>query len=237
MRSKAIQKGLISPDEVLSETECFKLIFKAGFSTKEAITEISGRGVGMDVVRTNIERLGGEIHVESTLGKGTTFRITLPLTLAIVDAMITAYGGQKYVLPLSHVYETLQPQPAQVYKEKNLGTVLMLRGENLPLYHLGDFFALKRQKTETNMIAMVFRNDSRPFAILVDDIIAQQPVVVKRLSNDMQGMIGISGTTILGDGKPCLILEAQDLLLREITQIDSPHLISEANKQSKKEVA
>lgn len=237
LRTKAIEKGLITASEVLSDTECFKLIFRPGFSTKEAITEISGRGVGMDVVRTNIERLGGEIQVESTLGKGTIFRITLPLTLAIVDAMIATYGGQKYVLPLSHVYETLQPQPAQIYKEKNLGTVLMLRGENLPLYHLGDFFALKRHKAETNMIAMVFRNDNRPYAILVDDIIAQQPVVVKRLSNDMEGMIGISGTTILGDGKPCLILEAQDLLLREITQIDSPNLINESNKQSKKEVA
>lgn len=237
LRAKAIEKGVITASEELTDAECFKLIFRPGFSTKEAITEVSGRGVGMDVVKTNIERLGGEIQVESTIGQGTTFRITLPLTLAIVDAMIATYGGQKYVLPLSHVYETLQPQPAQIYKEKNLGTVLMLRGENLPLYHLGDFFAQKRHKAETNMIAMVFRNDNRPYAILVDDIIAQQPVVVKRLSNDMEGMIGISGTTILGDGRPCLILEAQDLLLREITQIDSPHLINETNKLNKKEVA
>ena len=237
LRAKAIEKGIIAPREELTDAECLKLIFRPGFSTKDAITEISGRGVGMDVVKTNIERLGGEIQVESTLGEGATFRITLPLTLAIIDAMIATYGGQKYVLPLSHVYETLQPQPGQVYKEKNLGTVLMLRGENLPLYHLGDFFALKRHKAETNMIAMVFRNDNRPYAILVDDIIAQQPVVVKRLSNDMEGMIGISGTTILGDGKPCLILEAQDLLLREITQIDSPHLMNDTNKLSKKEVA
>ncbi len=237
LRAKAIEKGIIAATEELTDAECLKLIFRPGFSTKDAITEISGRGVGMDVVKTNIERLGGEIQVESTLGEGATFRITLPLTLAIIDAMIATYGGQKYVLPLNHVYETLQPQPGQVYKEKNLGTVLMLRGENLPLYHLGDFFALKRHKAETNMIAMVFRNDNRPYAIMVDDIIAQQPVVVKRLSNDMEGMIGISGTTILGDGKPCLILEAQDLLLREITQIDSPHLINETNKLSKKEVA
>lgn len=237
LRGKAIEKGIISATEELTDAECFKLIFRPGFSTKETITEVSGRGVGMDVVKTNIERLGGEIQVESTLGQGTTFRITLPLTLAIVDAMIATYCGQKYVLPLSHVYETLQPQPAQVYREKNLGTVLMLRGENLPLYHLGDFFALKRHKVETNMIAMVFRNHNRAYAILVDDIIAQQPVVVKRLSNDMEGMIGISGTTILGDGKPCLILEAQDLLLRKITQIDNPNLINENNKLSKKEVA
>lgn len=237
LRKKAIEKGIITEAEVLSESECHKLIFRAGFSTKEKITEVSGRGVGMDVVKTNIERLGGEIQVESTLNKGTVFRIVLPLTLAIVDAMIATYGGQKYVLPLSHVYETLQPQPDQVYKEKNLGTVLMLRGENLPLYHLGDFFALKRHKAETNMIAMVFRNENRPYAILVDDIIAQQPVVVKRLSSDMEGMLGISGTTILGDGKPCLILEAQDLLLREITQIENTKLFNESNKLSKKEVA
>lgn len=237
LRKKAIEKGILSEAEVLTEAECYRLIFRESFSTKEQITEVSGRGVGMDVVRTNIEKLGGEIQVESMLNKGTVFRITLPLTLAIVDAMIATYGGQKYVLPLSHVYETLQPQPDQVYKEKNLGSVLMLRGENLPLYHLGDFFALKRHNAETDMIAMVFRNQNRPYAILVDDIIAQQPVVVKRLSSDMEGMLGVSGTTILGDGKPCLILEAQDLLLRPISQIENPSLNNDSNKLSKKEVA
>lgn len=237
LRKKAIEKGILSETEVLSDTECYKLIFRAGFSTKEQITEVSGRGVGMDVVKTNIEKLGGEIHVESALGKGTVFRITLPLTLAIVDAMIVSYGGQKYVLPLNHICETLRPQMSQVHREKNLGLVLMLRGENLPMYHLGDFFGQKRQKNETNMIAMVFRNDNKPYAVLVDDIVAQQPVVVKRLSNDMEGMVGISGTTILGDGKPCLILEAQDLLLRKITQIDGTNLINETNKSNKKEVA
>lgn len=237
LRKKAIEKGILSESEILTEMECYKLVFRAGFSTKDKITEVSGRGVGMDVVRTNIEKLGGEIHVESTLHKGTTFRITLPLTLAIVDAMIATYSGQKYVLPLSHVFETLRPEPNQIYKEKNLGTVLLLRGENLPLYHLGDFFAQKRQRSETSMIAMVFRNDNKPFAILVDDIIAQQPVVVKRLSDDMDGIIGISGTTILGDGKPCLILEAQDLLLRQITQIEDSNLKKEANKLIQKEVA
>lgn len=237
LRKKAIEKGILSETEVLSDAECYKLIFRPGFSTKEQITEVSGRGVGMDVVKTNIEKLGGEIQVESTLGKGTVFRIALPLTLAIVDAMIVSYGGQKFVLPLNHICETLRPQMNQVHREKNLGLVLMLRGENLPMYHLGDFFAQKRQKNETNMIAMVFRNDNKPYAILVDDIIAQQPVVVKRLSDDMEGMVGISGTTILGDGKPCLILEAQDLLLRKITQIDGNNLINETNILNKKEVA
>ena len=233
LRKKAIEKGILDESEVLTDSECYKLIFRPGFSTKEVATEVSGRGVGLDVVRTNIEKLGGEIQIDSVLQKGTTFRVILPLTLAIVDAMITSYDGQKYVVPLSHVYETLQPQENQVYKEKNLGTVLLLRGENLPIYHLGDFFAQKRRKEETKMIAMVFRNDNKPFAILVDDIISQQPVVVKRLSNDMQGMTGISGTTILGDGKPCLILEAQDLLLRPISRIE----FNETKNINKKEVA
>ena len=236
LRKKAIEKGIISETDVLSDSECYKLVFKAGFSTKEQITEVSGRGVGMDVVRTNIELLGGEIQVESTLKKGTLFRITLPLTLAIVDAMIASYGGQKYVVPLNHVYETLQPKLNQVYKEKNLGTVLLLRGENLPLYHLGDFFAQKRNNNETNMIAIVFRNNNKPYAILVDDILSQQPVVVKRLGSDMEGMLGISGTTILGDGRPCLILEAQDLLLRKISRIEN-NLNNDSIKLNTKEVA
>ncbi|MEQ1723556.1 MAG: chemotaxis protein CheW, partial [Pseudobdellovibrio sp.] len=131
---------------------------------------------------------------------------------------------------------TLKPHVSQIYKEKNLGTVLLLRGENIPLYYLGDFFNEKRQHAETDMIAFVFRNAQKPFAILVDDILAQQQVVVKRLSSDMQGMKGVSGTTILGDGKPSLILEPNDLLLRPISRIEN-NLIKNVNLTNKEEVA
>lgn len=235
LKNIALEKGIIKVTDVLSDSECYKLIFAPGFSTKQEVTEVSGRGVGMDVVKTNIEKMGGEIHLDSTLGKGTTIRITLPLTMAIVDGLVTTYNNQKYIVPLTHIHETLKPNPAQIYKEKNLGTVLMLRNENLPLYYLGDFFNEKRNHEECDMIALVFRNGNKPFAILVDDILSQQQVVVKRLSSDMQGMKGVSGTTILGDGKPSLILEPNDLLLRPISRIENN--LKNINKINKEEVA
>lgn len=218
LKSIAVSKGIIKDTDVLSEMECFKLVFAPGFSTKEEVTEVSGRGVGMDVVKTNIEKLGGEIEIESALNKGTTFRITLPLTMAIIDGLIATYNTEKYVIPLSHVHETLRPKEAQIYEEQNLGTVLLLRGENVPMYFLGDFFGEKRMRDETDMIAFVFRNNNKPFAVLVDDIVGLQQIVVKRLSAGIQNMKGVGGTTILGDGKPSLILEPNDLLLRKITK-------------------
>lgn len=235
LKNIALEKGIIKATDVLSDSECYKLIFAPGFSTKQEVTEVSGRGVGMDVVKTNIEKMGGEIHLESALGKGTTIRITLPLTMAIVDGLVTTYNNQKYIVPLSHIHETLKPNPTQIYKEKNLGTVLMLRNENLPLYYLGDFFNEKRNQDECDMIALVFRSENKPFAILVDDILAQQQVVVKRLSADMQGIKGVSGTTILGDGKPSLILEPNDLLLRPISKIENN--LKNINRVNKEEVA
>ncbi len=233
LKNIALTKGILKETDALSEAECFKLIFAPGFSTKEQVTEVSGRGVGMDVVKTNIEKLGGEIQIQSVLGQGTTIMITLPLTMAIVDGLVAVYKNQKYVIPLSHIHETLKPHPKQIHKEKNLGTVLMIRGENLPLYYLGDFFNEKRHQEECDMIAFVIRSGAKPFAILVDDIVTQQQVVVKRLTADMQGFRGVSGTTILGDGKPCLILEPNDLLLRPISKIEfKPNLkIKTLNKE------
>lgn len=233
LKSIAVSKGIIKEADNLSEMECYKLIFAPGFSTKEVVTEVSGRGVGMDVVKTNIEKLGGEIEIESLTGKGTTIRITLPLTMAIIDGLIATYNTEKYVIPLSHVHETLRPKPAQIYEEKNLGSVLLLRGENVPMYYLGDFFNEKRHRDETEMIAFVFRSGNKPFAVLVDDILGLQQIVVKRLSCGIQGMKGVGGTTILGDGKPSLILEPNDLLLRTITRIQKINKIN----NNKEEVA
>lgn len=234
LKKMALAKGIIKATDVLTEVECFKLIFAPGFSTKEQVTETSGRGVGMDVVKTNIEKLGGEIEIESVITKGTTIRIILPLTMAIIDGLITTYNNNKYVIPLAHVHETLKPEAKQIYKEKNLGSMLILRGENLPLYYLGDFFNEKRQQAETNMIAFVFRSNNKPFAVLVDDIIGLQQIVVKRLSVGVQGMKGVSGTTILGDGKPSLILEPNDLLLRPTTIAVEPK--AEKNKNQSKNI-
>lgn len=237
----ASSKGIIRETDNLSEMECFKLIFAPGFSTKEQVTEVSGRGVGMDVVKTNIEKLGGEIEIDSVTGKGTTIRIILPLTMAIIDGLIVTYNTEKYVVPLSHVHETLKPKPNQIYKEKNMGSVLLLKGENVPMYYLGDFFNEKRHQEEVNMIAFVFRTNNKPFAVLVDDILELQQIVVKKLSAGIQGMKGVGGTTILGDGKPSLILEPNDLLLRKISRsertINKQKTNTKINKLNKEEVA
>jgi two-component system chemotaxis sensor kinase CheA len=215
LKKKAIEKGLISRDNKLTDKEAQNLIFAPGFSTKEQVTDVSGRGVGMDVVKTNIQELGGEVHIDSTVGCGATFKIVLPLTLAIVDAMIIAYGPDKFVIPLNQVHETLKVGP-EVLKESSLGNTLFLRQENLPIFRLGDFFGIRTNKKNTEMIAIVVRSSVKTFAFLVDDIVGQSQVVLKQLGPELQGLTGISGSTILSDGKPAFIIEAQDLLKRKL---------------------
>lgn len=214
LKKKAIEKGILKPGVELSEKEAFNLIFAPGFSTKEQVSDVSGRGVGMDVVKTNIQELSGEIQIISQLKKGTTFQITLPLSLAIIDGMVISFAADKFVIPLSQVYETLRPKEDQIQFNQSLGNTLMLRGENLPLYRLGDFFNYQSKQATTDMIALVIRSNTKPYAILVDDILGQYQVVVKKLSSELQNMKGISGSTILGDGKPSFIIEPNDLIKR-----------------------
>jgi len=212
----AIAKGVLKPGVQLTEKEAYQLIFAPGFSTKEKVTDVSGRGVGMDVVKTNISDLGGEIRIDSAIGKGTTFTIVLPLTLAIVESMVVTYSNNKFVIPLSQVHETLNPKENMVQHSHDLGNVLMLRGENMPLIRLGDFFDIKSSQPLTQMIAMVIRTGKDPFALVVDDILGQFQVVTKPLGSELSDTKGVSGTTILGDGKPALIIECNDLLKRKI---------------------
>jgi len=212
----AIAKGVLKPGVQLTEKEAYQLIFAPGFSTKEKVTDVSGRGVGMDVVKTNISDLGGEIRIDSAIGKGTTFTIVLPLTLAIVESMVVTYSNNKFVIPLSQVHETLNPKENMVQHSHDLGNVLMLRGENMPLIRLGDFFDIKSSQPLTQMIAMVVRTGKDPFALVVDDILGQFQVVTKPLGSELSDTKGVSGTTILGDGKPALIIECNDLLKRKI---------------------
>lgn len=219
LRQIAIQKKIITETQKLSDDECRNLIFAPGFSTKEAVTDVSGRGVGMDVVKTNITELGGEVQIISELGKGTTFRIILPLTLAIIDSLIIMSGGQKFAVPLVHVHETLRPHANQIQTNKNLGETLLLRGENLPVYRVGDFFGLKTVAQTTDLIALVIRSSKKPFCLMVDDILIQNEIVTKPLGLELQNLKGVSGSTILADGKPALILEPQDLILRKRTEL------------------
>lgn len=218
LKAKAIEKRVIKSDQVLTENECYQLIFAPGFSTKEAVTDISGRGVGMDVVRTNISDIGGEIAIHSELNKGTTFLISLPLTLAIIDSMVVTYAAQKFVMPLSHVHESLKPTAEMITNSSDLGDIITLRGEPIPLFRLGDFFGLATPKDQSHLIAMVVRSGPQPFALLVEDILGQNQVVIKQLTPELSHIKGISGLTILGDGKPSFILEPSDLIKRKLTK-------------------
>jgi two-component system chemotaxis sensor kinase CheA len=215
LQQKAIEKGLIRPDTVLSEKEAIHLIFHPGFSTKAEVTEVSGRGVGMDVVKTNIERLQGEVLVETLLGKGSVFKVILPLTLSIIDAMVVRSGEERYVIPLSQIHESFKPEIKEVQYTTGLSEILLLRGENLPLFRLSQLLRQKRKATaEAEQIALVMRNHDRAFAVFVDDIIGQHQVVVKKLGTEIRGIQGYAGSAILGNGRPALILELNELILK-----------------------
>lgn len=216
LKAKAIEKGFIKPGQVLTDDECYLLIFAAGFSTKEQVSDVSGRGVGMDVVKTNITELNGEIRIESKLGEGTKFIISLPLTLAIIQSLVIKYHDHRYIIPLSYVFETIQIKDYAHQFATGIGDVINLRGESIRLFRLGDFFSLKAALPIEEQIAIIVRSGPLPFAISVDDILGQYEVVVKQLSPEMNNFMGVSGTTILGDGNPALILEPLDLLKRKI---------------------
>ncbi|RZA08569.1 MAG: chemotaxis protein CheA [Proteobacteria bacterium] len=212
LRKKAVEKGILSETAAanLSEQDAIHLIFHPGFSTKAEVTEVSGRGVGMDVVKTNIESLQGEVNVTTVEGKGSLFRISLPLTLAIIDGMIVRSGNQRYVVPLNHVHESLKPGPKDLHKTTGVGEMLLLRGENLPVFRLSKVLGAKPSDSE--QIAIIVRNDAKPFAFLVDDILGQHQVVIKKMGAELASLKGFSGSAILGDGRPALILEMPELI-------------------------
>jgi len=188
LRQKALERGILRPGQVISDQEAIHLIFHAGFSTKTEVSEVSGRGVGMDVVRTNIEALGGEVFIETTLGQGSTFRIVLPLTLAIIDAMVVTVDNDRFVVPLAHIAETTRPGANALQQTSTLGEILLLRGENLPVFRLRGMLDWKRtpstsstQNDAIDQIALVIRSgNTGPFAVLVDDVIGRHQVVVKK---------------------------------------------------------
>jgi two-component system chemotaxis sensor kinase CheA len=213
LRKKAVEKGILKPGATISDTDAVHLIFHPGFSTKAQVTEVSGRGVGMDVVKTNIENMQGEVTVETEVGKGSVFKIMLPLTLAIIDGMVVRCGNDRFVIPLSHVHESLKPGPNDIQKTTGIGEVLILRGENLPVVRLDRILHEKAKLDETKQqIAIIVRTEGQPFAALVDDIIGQHQVVIKKLGSEIQHIKGFSGSAVLGDGKPALILELGELV-------------------------
>ena len=207
---KARSNGLTVSDD-MPDSEVWQLIFQPGFSTAEAITDVSGRGVGMDVVRRNIESIGGRIDIESSAGEGSAFFIHLPLTLAIVDGMCVSVGKQIFVIPLLNIIESFQPTKQQL---KTLGndTVLYIRDQYWPLVPLYDFMEVEDAAlSPTEGIVVLLESSKKRFGILVDALVGQQQVVIKSLEEHYRKVAGIAGATIMGDGKVALIIDADSI--------------------------
>lgn len=204
---KALENGLTTNENIPDE-ELWQLLFAPGFSTAEQVTAISGRGVGMDVVRRNIQSMGGHVQMFSREGQGTTTRIVLPLTLAILDGMSVQVGEETFILPLSHVTESMQPTEEQMRSMTAGDHVMYVRGEYLPVIFLGDLFSVEGyEKDMKKAIAVVLQAEDMRFALIVDHLIGQHQVVVKNLEANYRKIPGISAATILGDGSVALIVD------------------------------
>ena len=210
--AKAKSQGLPVSD-TMPDADVWQLIFAPGFSTAEVVTDVSGRGVGMDVVKRNITAMGGTVDIRSTPGSGTTIAISLPLTLAILDGMSVKVGEEIYILPLGYVIESLQPAAVDVKEVAGQGKVVKVREEYLPLIPLYQIFAIEpRFEDPSQGIIVILETDGKKAALLVDSLVGQQQVVVKNLESNFRKVAGISGATILGDGGVSLILDVSALL-------------------------
>ncbi|MGB3462521.1 MAG: chemotaxis protein CheA [Rhodanobacter lindaniclasticus] len=206
--AKAEQRGLIRPGQEVDDAEVAELIFQPGFSTAAQATDLSGRGVGMDVVRRNVRDLGGSVGVRSQSGKGSVFTIALPLTLAIIDGLVTAVGEERYIVPLISIVESLRLRPEMVRKIAGGGEVFHFRNEYLPIMRLHRAFGCNAAITEIERgIVVVVEEEGRRVGLLVDDLLGQQQAVVKSLEAHYQRVQGISGATILSDGSVALIVD------------------------------
>ncbi|MEL7681550.1 chemotaxis protein CheA [Citromicrobium bathyomarinum] len=211
--AKAVEKGIVAADATLSDEEIDNLICAPGFSTAETISSISGRGVGMDVVRSNVEALGGRIEITSAPGKGTTFTMILPLTLAILDGMVVRLCGQRYVLPLSNVVETVQPEPGQMRPVANSSEVIDMRGTYVPVKRLSELFQLPpADREDEDSVVIIVETDAGNVGLMVDTIEDRREVVIKSLDQNLYPIRGLGGATILGDGSIALILDIEALV-------------------------
>jgi two-component system, chemotaxis family, sensor kinase CheA len=210
---KAIAQGLINPNDDLTDQEVFALIFAPGFSTAEIVTDLSGRGVGMDVVRRNIEKLRGRIEIESTPGQGATFSIYLPLTLAIIDGLIVRLGEERYIIPTLSVRESFRPTHEMLSTIRGRGEIVTVRGRHLPLLRLQQTFTASSENANaTESVVIVVEADRAQRCILVDELIGRQEVVIKSLGETFQFNPWLAGAAILGDGRVGLILDVNTLV-------------------------
>lgn len=216
--AKAVERGIVKPGETLPDKDIFALIFAAGFSTAEKVTDLSGRGVGMDVVRRNIEKLRGKIEIESVAGKGTTFSIYLPLTLAIIDGMIVSVAGERYIIPTLAVRESFRPRAEMISTVHEQGEMVNVRGRLSPLLRLHEYFNLPSKVTDpTQAIIVVIESGHQTRCLMVDELLGKQEVVIKSLGETLKGNRALAGGAVMGDGRVGLILDV-DALVR----LDAP---------------
>ena len=205
---KARERGLVSEGQNLSENEIFHLVFEPGFSTAEQVTDVSGRGVGMDVVRRQIQSLRGRIDIQSAVGRGATFLLRLPLTLAIIDGLVVKVGAERYILPIASVREMLRPNREMIFTMEGRAEMAMVRGEMLPIVRLGRRFGVAGAvENPAEALFVVIETESRRYCLLVDHMLGKQEVVIKSLGDAFRDVAGVSGGAILGDGRVGLILD------------------------------
>lgn len=210
---KAIKSGLIGEQDKLTDDQIWPLIFKPGFSTAEKVTDVSGRGVGMDVVKRNIESLGGTVSIKTATGTGTTFTLKLPLTLAIIEGMTVRVGHETYILPMLSIVESIQPKADTVKTIVGKGEVMNVRGTYHPMMRLYEVFDLEPEhKDPAKAILLILETEGERVAVMVDEILGQQQVVIKSMEQNFRKVEGIAGATILGDGTVGFILDVRGLL-------------------------
>jgi two-component system chemotaxis sensor kinase CheA len=210
---RAIDRGLVPKNSTPSDQQILDLVFLPGFSTKEKIDEVSGRGVGMDVVKRNIQALGGSVEIQSQLNMGTTMSIRVPLTLAILDGMSIAVDGETFIVPLTAIVESLRPRRGDIETVQGMGEVVRVRGEFLPIVRLHEVFGIRsRIKDVEQGLFMILEAEGGKKAILVDELLGQHQVVIKSLETNYRKTPGISGATIMGDGRVALILDVASII-------------------------
>jgi two-component system chemotaxis sensor kinase CheA len=212
IRQKAEERGLIAANAQLSEQEIHHLIFEPGFSTAEKVTDVSGRGVGMDVVRRNVEKLRGRIEIQSKLGEGTTFALKLPLTLAIIDGLVVEVGKGRFIIPISAIREMFRSEDDAHFTVEGRAEMLLVRGQLLPILRLDQQMGIEgRAKKPSEGLTVIVESHGKPFCLLVDDLLGKQEVVIKSLGEGFKDASSLSGCAVLGDGCVGLILDVDGI--------------------------
>ncbi len=216
---KALEKGLIKNNKSLTKSEILNLIFLPNFSTAEKITDISGRGVGMDVVKKSLDELCGTITIDTEINKGTKFKISLPASVSIIDAVIVAVNGNQYALPIHEIEEVINLQDVKIETTTQKGRIINLRGNVIPVEKLSEYIPTDNKNEEFNKVAFISRNENKSVAFAIDSISGQQSIVVRQSSEGISKIPGFSGNTILANGEPAMIIKVNELVKSYLQQV------------------